>query len=81
MKPLHLTNRFQPLLHIPMDDACSSQPMLTDQAKNILVGKETKMGFWQGFLITPATSSPHIGSSLVVQKILEKINVPCIKLS
>ena len=83
MKPLHLTNRFQPLLQIPMDDACSSQPMLTDQAKNILVGKKTKMGFWQGFPITPATSSPHIGSSLamVVQKILERINVPCMKLS
>ena len=45
MKPLHLTNRFQPLLQIPMDDACSSQPMLTDQAKNTLVGIKNKNGF------------------------------------
>ena len=56
-----------------MDDACSSQPMLTDQAKNILVGKKTKMGFWQGFLLTLATPSTHIGSllAMVVQKTLE----------
>ena len=38
MKPLQLTNRFQPL-----DDVCFSQPILTDQTKSILVGK--KYGF------------------------------------
>ena len=44
MKPLQLTNRFQPLLQIPMADVCVSQPMLTDQTKTTLVGKN-KNGF------------------------------------
>ena len=44
MNPLQLTNRFQPLLQISTDDACSTQPMLTDQAKNILVGKKNENG-------------------------------------
>ena len=45
-KPLQLTNRFQPLLQIPMyDDVCVSQPMLTGQTKNTLVGKKNKNGF------------------------------------
>ena len=43
-RPLQLTNRFQPLLQIPMDDVCVSQPMLTDQTKITLVG-EKKNGF------------------------------------
>ena len=46
IKPLQLTNRFQPLLQIPMhDDVCVSQPMLTGQTKNTLVGKKNKNGF------------------------------------
>ena len=45
MKPLQLTNRFQPLLQIPTDDVCFSQPMLNDQTKSILVGKKNKNGF------------------------------------
>ena len=50
-KPLQLTNRFQPLLQIPMyDDVCVSQPMLTGQTKNTLVGKKKqKWVFGQGF--------------------------------
>ena len=40
MRPLQLTNRFQPLLQIPIDDVCVSQPMLTDQTKTTLVGKK-----------------------------------------
>ena len=69
-RPLQLTNRFQPLLQIPMDDVCVSQPMLTDQTKITLVGKKTKMGFWTGVLITLATSSLHKSSHLamVLQK-------------
>ena len=49
MKPLQLTDRFQPLLQISMDDVCSSQPMLTDQTKSTLVGKKQKWVFGQGF--------------------------------
>ena len=50
IKPLQLTNRFQPLLQIPMyDDVCVSQPMLTDQTKTTLVGKKQKWVFGQGF--------------------------------
>ena len=41
IKPLQLTNRFQPLLQIPMyDDVCISQPMLTGQTKTTLEGKK-----------------------------------------
>ena len=47
MKPWQLTNRFQPLLQISTDDVCSSQPMLTDQTKSTLVGKN-KNGFLAG---------------------------------
>ena len=50
MKPLQLTNRFQPLLQIPMDDVCSIQPMLTDQTKSTFVGKKKqKWVFGRGF--------------------------------
>ena len=49
MKPLQLTNRFQPLLQIPMDDVCVSQPMLTDHTKSTLVGKKQKCFFGKGF--------------------------------
>ena len=70
MKPLQLTNRFQPLLQIHMDDVCIAQPMLTDQTKSTLVGKKTKMGFSKGVLITLATSYLHKSSQLamVLQK-------------
>ena len=40
MGPVQLTNRFQPsLLMTSTDDVCSSQSRLTDQTKNILMGK------------------------------------------
>ena len=74
INPLQLTNRFQPLLQIPMyDDASVSQPMLTDQTKTTLVGKKTKMGFWTGVLTALAASSLHKSSQLamVPQKILK----------
>ena len=78
MKPLQLTNRFQPLLQIPTDDVCFSQPTLTDQSKSILVGKKTKMGLWKGVLRTLATSSLHKSSLLAMgfQKMLKQKSVP-----
>ena len=41
MRPVQLTNRFQPLLLMnSADDVCPSQSRLTDQTKNILMGKK-----------------------------------------
>ena len=41
MRPVQLTNRFQPLLLMnSADDVCSSQSRLTDQTKNILMRKK-----------------------------------------
>ena len=62
MRPLQLTNRFQPLLQIPMyDDVCVSQPMLTDQTKTTLVGKKTKNGFLD-------RGSDNVGNIIPTQK-------------
>ena len=67
MSPVQLTNRFQPLLLInSADDVCSSQSRLTDQTKNIFMGKKTKLGNCKGILKMLATSSPHKSNLLGV---------------
>ena len=50
MSPVQLTNRFQPLLLInSADDVCSSQSRLTDQTKNIFMGKKRNWAIARGF--------------------------------
>ena len=67
MRPVQLTNRFQPLLLMnSADDVCSSQSRLTDQTKDILTGKKTKLGNWKGILKISATSLPHNSNLLGV---------------
>ena len=50
MSPVQLTNRFQPLLLMnSADDVCSSQSRLTDQTKNIFMGKKRNWAIGRGF--------------------------------
>ena len=50
MSPVQLTDRFQPLLLTNgADDGCSSQSRLTDQTKNIFMGKKQNWAIARGF--------------------------------
>ena len=66
MRPVQLTNEFQPLQQMPsINDDCIHQSMLTAQTKNSLVGKN-EFGSLEGDSKILATSSMSSKNLLTV---------------